>query len=309
MALLLICPTTAPEPWVNALKGYASDIDVRVWPDDENREEIEFALTWEHPEGVLQQYPNLKCISSMGAGIDHFLTDRRFPSGVPVVRIVDPELIQSMSEYVVAVTLSYFRQFDTYRERQLKRSWRQEPAPRARKICVGIMGLGRLGGDAALKLKALGFRLIGWTRSPKDLEGVETFVGDAQLDNFLSMANILICLLPLTSKTKDILNRNTFLKLPQGAYVINVGRGQHLVEEDLLQALDSGHLAGACLDVFREEPLPPDHPFWSHPKVFVTPHISSITDPVSVAPQVIENYNRARSGASLLYAIELEREY
>lgn len=307
--MLLICPKTDPEPWVKALKGYASDIDMRVWPHDENREEIEFALTWEHPEGVLQRYPNLKCISSMGAGIDHFLNDRRFPSGVPVVRIVDPELIQSMSEYVVAATLSFFRQFDTYRGRQLKRSWRPEPALRARKISVGIMGLGRLGKDAALKLRALGFRVLGWVRSPKDLEGIETFVGDAELDNFLSMANVLICLLPLTSKTKDILNQNTFLKLPQGAYVINVGRGPHLVDEDLLQALDSGHLAGACLDVFREEPLPPDHPFWSHPKVFVTPHISSITDPVSVAPQVIENYNRARSGAPLLYAVELEREY
>lgn len=169
MALLLICPTTDPEPWVKALKRCASDIDVRVWPEDANREEIAFALTWGHPEGVLQQYPNLKCISSMGAGIDHLLADKQFPSGVPVVRIVDPELIQSMSEYVVGVTLGYFRKFDTYRHYQLKQSWRQEPAPRAQDVCVGIMGLGQLGGEAARKLRYLGFEVIGWARSPKNL--------------------------------------------------------------------------------------------------------------------------------------------
>ena len=169
MALLLICPTTDSEPWVKALKRCASDIYVRVWPEDANREEIAFALTWGHPEGVLQQYPNLKCISSMGAGIDHLLADKQFPSGVPVVRIVDPELIQSMSEYVVGVTLGYFRKFDTYRHYQLKKSWRQEPALRAQDVCVGIMGLGQLGGEAARKLRYLGFEVIGLARSPKDL--------------------------------------------------------------------------------------------------------------------------------------------
>lgn len=309
MALVLICPTTNAERWVNALKRCASELEVRVWPDDADRRAVSFALTWEHPEGSLKRYPNLQCISSMGAGIDHLLADKQFPIGVPVVRIVDPELVQSMSEYIVLAVLNHFRKFETYAAYQRKRLWRQEPAPRARELWVGIMGLGQLGGDAARKLRALGFRVAGWVRSPKNFEDVETFVGRAGWDDFLSKANILICLLPLTSKTKNILNLDCFLRLPQGAYVINVGRGQHLVDQDLLQALDSGHLSGACLDVFREEPLPPDHPFWSHPKIVVTPHISSITDPVSAAPQVIENYHRARSGAPLLHAVDLEREY
>jgi glyoxylate/hydroxypyruvate reductase A len=171
------------------------------------------------------------------------------------------------------------------------------------------MGLGQLGKDAAKKLSYLGFPVSGWSQTPKDIEGVKCFAGDKALEDFLSQARILICMLPLTPKTKGILNHKTFAKLPAGAYIINIARGQHLIENDLLAALDSGQLGGACLDVFEVEPLPEDHPFWSHPKILVTPHISSITYPQTVAPQIIENYQRAKTGDPLLHVVDMERGY
>jgi glyoxylate/hydroxypyruvate reductase A len=174
---------------------------------------------------------------------------------------------------------------------------------------IGIMGLGQLGKDAAKKLAYLGFPVSGWSQTPKDIEGVTCLAGDDALDHFLSQTRILICMLPLTPKTKGILSQKTFAKLPAGAYLINIARGRHLIEKDLLTALDSGHLAGACLDVFEVEPLPEDHPFWSHPKIFITPHISSLTYPKTVAPQIIENYRRTITGNPLLHVVDVERGY
>jgi glyoxylate/hydroxypyruvate reductase A len=174
---------------------------------------------------------------------------------------------------------------------------------------IGIMGLGQLGKDAAKKLSYLGFPVTGWSQTPKDIEGVKCLAGEEVLDDFLSQTRILICMLPLTPKTKGILNQKTFDKLPAGAYVINVARGQHLIEKDLLAALDSEQLAGACLDVFAVEPLPEDHPFWRHPKIIVTPHISSLTNPKAVAPQIIENYQRTKTGRPLLNVVDMQRGY
>jgi glyoxylate/hydroxypyruvate reductase A len=171
------------------------------------------------------------------------------------------------------------------------------------------MGLGQLGADAAVKLVTMGFEVAGWSRTPKDINGVVSYAGDEALDDFLSISNILICTLPLTPDTEGILNSGTFKKLPAGAYVINVARGKHLIEEDLLKALDSGHISGACLDVFQVEPLPENHPFWSRPNITITPHISSLTDPKAVMPQIIENYHRIKSGKPLINVIDVTRGY
>jgi glyoxylate/hydroxypyruvate reductase A len=171
------------------------------------------------------------------------------------------------------------------------------------------MGLGQLGSDAAARLRDLRFSVSGWSRTSRDLQGVRSFCGDDQLNPFLSQTDVLICLLPLTPRTEGILNRETFQNLRPGAFVINVARGRHLVEEELLAALDTGHLSGACLDVFREEPLPPEHPFWSHPRIQVTPHASSLTEPRAVAPQILENYRRVRAGEILLHRVDVERGY
>ena len=174
---------------------------------------------------------------------------------------------------------------------------------------LGVMGLGQLGKDVAEKLVCLGFKVAGWSRTPKALDDILTFAGDDQFEAFLSQVNILVCLLPLTPMTRDILNRDVFKKLQAGAYIINTARGEHLVEQDLLDALADGQISGACLDVFRTEPLPEDHPFWDHPKIVVTPHISSLTNPGAVASQIIENYHRAMSGRALLNQVDIDRGY
>ena len=176
-------------------------------------------------------------------------------------------------------------------------------------IGIGIMGMGQLGADAARKLVQLDFKVAGWSRTPKSIDGVESYAGNEALDDFLSRSDVLICLLPLTAVTRGILNRGLFQKLPAGAYLINVARGAHLIEEDLVTALDAGHLSGACLDVFQTEPLPPDHPFWSHPNIMITPHISSITDPLAVMPQILDNYRSMKTGKPLKHVIDVDRGY
>lgn len=309
MALLIIAPDIKPTSWIKHLGELEPGIEIRVWPEVGNSREVEFALCWNHPPGELSKYKNLKCIASLGAGVDHLTRDPHLPDSVPVTRVVEESMAQSMSEYVVLSVLNYCRQFDAYRADQDQRHWQPRKPRLAEDTLIGIMGLGQLGSDAAKKLRYIGFRVSGWSRTPKNINGVQCFAGKDGFENFLSRSQILICLLPLTPSTKGILNRKTFDQLPDGAYVINVARGQHLVENDLIAALDSGRLAGACLDVFDVEPLPVSHPFWRHPKIKVTPHISSITFPKAVAPQIIENYRRAKTGRPLLNVVDLKRGY
>ena len=309
MAILFICPTRDSAPWVQALRKIDRELEVRVWPDYGDPQEVDFVVVWAHPHRALAEFKNLKCISSLGAGVDFMLSDPALPGSVPITRIVDEQLIRSMSEYLLFAVLYFFRKMERYSEYRTAKKWCQEENLRAGDVVIGIMGLGQLGRDAAQKLTSLGFNVRGWSRTPKDIAGVEVFYGRDQFDTFLSCAEILICLLPLTSTTRDILNESTFNKLPSGAYVINVARGEHLVEEDLLRGIGSGQLSGACLDVFREEPLPKEHPFWDNPKIFLTPHISSVSDPESIAPQIVENYKRAQSGRPLMNLVNRGRGY
>ena len=309
MALLIIAPDVKVTSWLKHLHALDPGIEIRVWPEVGDAGEIEFVLCWHHPPGELTKYKNLKCIASLGAGVDHLMRDPNLPGGVPVTRVVEHSMAQSMSEYVVLSTLNYCRHFDAYRSDQNQRHWHPIRPRLAQDTHIGIMGLGQLGADAAKKLNTLGFTVYGWSRTLKNIDGVHCFAGEDERANFLSRSQILICLLPLTPSTKGILNRKTFDQLPKGAYVINVARGQHLIENDLIEALDSGRLDGACLDVFEVEPLPAGHPFWSHPKIKVTPHISSITFPEAVAPQIIENYRRVQAGRPLLNVVDLNRGY
>jgi glyoxylate/hydroxypyruvate reductase A len=309
MALLIVITGYQANPWVSKLQAFEPKLDIRVWPEVGDPDEIDFALTWRHPMGELKKYRNLKCIASMGAGVEHILCDPDLPHGVPITRIVEPSMSQSMSEYVIMVVLNYCRHNDLYRKQQIEKQWRVKIPIRARDLGIGIMGLGQLGGDAAKKLSHLGFQVAGWCRTPKMMNGVITYSGDNQLIEFLAHTRMLICLLPLTAGTKDILNLDLFNKLQRGAYLVNVARGEHLVEEDLLEALETGQLSGACLDVFRNEPLPEDHPFWRHPKIVITPHISSLTIPSAVVPQIIENYHRALSGNPLLNEVDVTQGY
>ena len=309
MTLLILTPDMKTRSWVKHLGRQPDAPAIKVWPDTGPRQEVQLALVWKPPPGELARYPNLKCIASLGAGVDHLFEDPHLPQTVPITRVVHASMADSMSEYLIATILNHIRQLRQYRDDQQASDWHPRTPLLARDITVGIMGVGQLGSDAARKLRMLGFNIIGWRLSPKPLAGMTCHRGTDGLTPFLSDTNILICLLPLTPATRNILNRDTFAKLPPEAYVINAARGEHLVEADLLEALDTGRLSGAALDVFRTEPLPDTHPFWHHSGITVTPHISSITHPRLIAPQIVANYHRMRAGASLQHTVDRQKGY
>ena len=304
MTLLFWSDIDPADWWGEELRRLVPDLGFRVWPDTGDPGEIEFALVWEPALGGLRAFPNLKAIFSLGAGVDHLLRDPDLPHGVPITRVVDPNMTQRMTEYVVLHVLRYHRQHDDYVDQQRRRDWTMRPQPAPGDRRVGVMGQGELGGSAARALAALGLDVAGYSRTPKQIEGVTGFEGADGLAPFLERSEILVNLLPLTPGLENILDAALFAALPAGAFLINAGRGRHLVEADLLAALDSGRLGGATLDVFREEPLPDDHGFWSHPKITVTPHVAAIADPRFIARQVADNIARARRGQPLLHVVD-----
>ena len=278
--------------WVPALKRHLEGREIRLWPDLGEVQDIEYALVWDPPPGLLASLPNLKAIFSVGAGVDHIAADPERPKHLPVIRMVEEGLTAGMTEYVVMQVLYHHRDMLAYRHQAAEKIWREIPAVPAHQRRIGILGLGVLGQDAARMLVRFGFDVAGWSRTPKEIEGVTCFHGPEGLDQMLARTDILVCLLPLTPATRGSLNGELFAKLPRGACLINVGRGGHQVERDLLEALDSGQLREATLDVFEEEPLPADSPLWSHPQVIVTPHIASMTMPETAAKAVGENIKR-----------------
>lgn len=310
MPTLLFCsPTDSSAQWQVSLQRLMPDLEVRVWPAVGRHEDIEYGLVWQPPPDVLGRLPNLKVIFSLGAGVDHLLASAALPDGVPLVRMIDPVLTEGMSEYVLYHVLRYHRHMSEYVSQQRDRVWRELPQVRPMDRRVGIMGLGVMGGDVAKKLVTLGFAVRAWRRSDRSVENVKIYYGFDQLISFLQDTQILVCLLPLTPDTEGVLNREAFSALPTGACVISVGRGRHLVEEDLLDALDNNHLAGATLDVVRTEPLPSAHPFWRHPKVTLTPHIASLTNPTTAAAHVVENVRRSQRGEPLVGVVDRKRGY
>lgn len=309
MPITFISQTKAPEPWIAALKDLDPGLDIRIFGQDPTPEAVDFALTWNHPQGAFVPYPNLKVICSMGAGVDHLMKDDHLPLTADIVRIVDTELATAMNEFVIALVMNHLRGLNEYKNDQFKKTWSPRPYLTIKETRIGIMGFGTLGQSLSKALTQLDFQVSGWANSPKATDQVEVFHGKHGLPQFLSKADILICLLPLTAATRGILNKRIFSLLPKGAFLINVARGGHLVEEDLLEMIETGHLSGAGLDVFDTEPLPEDHPFWIHPNIHITPHIASITDPASVAPQILENYYRMKAGKPLLNKVSREKGY
>ena len=306
MAVLLSTKPATMAVWRDALLALDPSLDIRLFPDAGDPAAIEAAVVWtSHDMAELRRYPNLKLIVSMGAGVDHLLRPPGPPHGVPVARLVDRMLTSQMGEWVLLNALRFHRQDMEYRAQQRERVWRELPAPVTAERRVGILGLGELGTHAAGMLRAVGFPVMGWTRRPRMVEGVETFHGADGLHAMAARSDILICLLPLTPETRGVVGAALLARLPRGAFVINGARGGHVVDADLMAALESGQVAGAALDVFEPEPLPADHPYWSHPKVVMTPHAASITVPSSAAPQVVENIRRAREGRKLVNLVDL----
>ena len=309
MALLFSSRFHDPEVWRQALVEHLPDLDMRVWPDSGDPSDIDAALVWGPKRGELRNFPNLKVIISMGAGVEHILRDPDLPKDVPIVRTLYSHMQGAMVEYVVLHVLRYHRHMPEIAENQRRREWIKYGPEDTPGTTVGFMGLGAFGAPPAQALASMGFRVIGWTRTVKGVGGVECYPGEDGLRSFLNQCNILVCLLPLTPDTEGILNAVVLAELPQGAYVINAARGGHLVEKDLLAALESGHIAGATLDVFGQEPLPSDHPFWNHPKVTMTPHNASDPHPRWVAGAITDSLRRARAGEELLNAVDVSRGY
>jgi glyoxylate/hydroxypyruvate reductase A len=308
-ALMFLSLVDRDDMWTAHFRRLKPSLEVRVFPKVEPVEDVSYALVWKPPAGELLRYPHLRCVFSLGAGVDHLLSDPAFPKHVPLVRVVDPSLTRGMSEYVVLQVLMHHRRQPEFLQFQRLKKWQLLMSPDAGDVRVGIMGLGVLGSDAAEKLRPFGYQLAGWSHTRKSIAGVESFAGMDELKPFLQRTDILVCLLPLTPETRGILNRETFAQLPAGAVVINAARGGHLVEHDLIAALDSGHLKGATLDVFQTEPLPESSPLWAHPKVIVTPHLASFTDPRFVSENVVANIERIERGEAPHDTVDLSRGY
>ena len=305
MAVLLSTKAAALPAWEAALSALDPTLVLHRHPFAGDPAEIEAVVMWTgHDLADLRRYPNLRLIVSMGAGVDYLLVPPGPPPGVPVVRLVDTRLTQAMSEWVLLNVLRFHRQDPEYRAQQAARIWHELPAPDTARRRIGILGLGALGADAAGRLSALGFPVSGWSRRPKSLPGIACHHGAEGFAALLRTSDILVCLLPLTPATRGILDARAFALLPRGAFLLNAARGGHVVQPDLLAALDSGQLAGAALDVTEPEPLPTDSPIWTHPRIVLTPHAASVTIPESVAPQVVENIRRARAGAPLLNLVD-----
>ena len=309
MALLFRSTVDSAARWRAQLTRLTQELEVRVWPEIGDPAAIDYALVWRPEPGFLASLPNLKLILSLGAGVDHLLGDPRLPLHLPILRLVDPHMTDAMSEYVVLQVLRLHRRDLDYRNQQGAGVWRELDQQNAGQRRVGILGLGELGQDAAKKLKALGFDVAGWSRSEKAVEGVRSYAGAVGLAPLLGRSEIIVCLLPLTAETEGILNKRTLALLPKGAALVNAARGAHLVEEDLLAALASGQISAAVLDVFREEPLPVDHPFWHHPRVVVTPHIAAFTNPATASPIILDNIRRFEEGRPLLNRVDPARGY
>ena len=308
MALLFHSPDEDAQAWRAALLRLMPELEVRISPELGDPAAIDAALVWRAPPGLLASLPNLRAILSLGAGVDAMLADPTLPD-LPLCRLVDPSLTRMMGEFVLTLVLKYHRGLDVFARAQREERWSFALPPQPGETQVGILGLGELGSHAACLLRDHGFAVRGWSRSRRRIEGVASFAGPDELPDFLAASAILVCLLPLTDGTRGILDARLLAALPRGARLINLGRGAHLVERDLLSALDSGQLTHASLDCFATEPLPPGHPFWRHPLIDVTPHVASFALPESAAAGVVDNLRRLRAGLPLRNLVDRARGY
>ena len=285
------------EVWSNGLKNAMPEMDIKVYPDDGDVNEVEFAIVWKHPRGILKKYPNLKAILSLGAGVDHIISDPDLPEGLPIIRLVDKKLTHEMCLHSLHWVLHFHSDQYLYRSQQLKRQWIQQSSIQTEDRTIGIMGLGNIGRSIGELLVNQGFNVIGWGANKKSsITGIQYYFGQEQLSDFLSNTNILINVLPLTSNTANILTKNELSLLPKDSFIINIGRGGIIDEDDLLALLDEGHIKAVALDVFAQEPLPENNSLWGHPSVYITPHIAGQSNPNSAAQTISENIHLIQKG-------------
>ena len=294
--------------WRDVLARLAPELEFRIWPDCPDPAAVRVLIAWEPPPDLATRLPNLELLVSAAAGVDH-IDFSTVPAHVPVVRMIEPGITAGMVEYVTMAVLAAHRGLPAYLAQQRERRWEAHRVHPAAVRTVGVMGLGVLGRAALDALRPFGFALRGWARSPRQIDGVECHAGREALPGFLSGCDVLVCLLPLTPETEGLLDAALFRLLPPGATVINTGRGGHLVAADLLASLDAGHLAGAVLDVTDPEPLPPDHPLWTHPRVILTPHVASMTQPETAVLAFLDELRRHGDGLPLRGLVDRTRGY
>ena len=285
------------EVWSNGLQKAMPEMDIKVYPDDGDVNEVEFAVVWKHPRGILKKYPNLKAILSLGAGVDHIISDPDLPEGLPIIRLVDKKLTHEMCLHALHWVLHFHSDQYLYRSQQLKRQWIQQSSIQTEDRTIGIMGLGNIGRSIGELLVTQSFNVIGWGANQKSsLTDIKYYYGQDQLSDFLGRTNILINVLPLTSDTTNIITKKELSLLPKDSFIINIGRGGIINEDDLLTLLGEGHIKAAALDVFTQEPLPENNSLWDHPSVYITPHIAGQSNPNSAGQTISENIHRIQKG-------------
>ncbi|MBS0336853.1 MAG: glyoxylate/hydroxypyruvate reductase A [Proteobacteria bacterium] len=308
MNILFLSKIEPAERWIPGLSQLLPH-DRFFTPDSYDPAEIDIALVARPQEGIVAGLPNLKLIQSLWMGVDGLLADATFPRARPLARLVDPGMVAAMTESVVAHVLDYHRHHYVYRAQKLEKKWHRLPQYMAADRTIGILGLGELGTAVAQRLLPFGFGVAGWKRRPAQVPGIDCYSGSAGMQEMLARSQAVVCLLPLTPETRGLLNAAAFALMPEGSCVINVARGAQLVVQDLIAALDAGHLAHAYLDVFDPEPLPADSPLWAHPGVSITPHTAALTEPRTAMARIVENIERVRAGQPALNLVDFGAGY
>lgn len=303
----------APDRNTDQLRAYLQALlpTIKIFnqnhPGDPNL--VKMAILWKQSREAVSPFTNLKAIHSLGAGVDHLISDRSIPKELPIARIVDEQLTEGMRRYVMMAVLNFHKNLYTHLRAQQDGQWTGIHTAET-SLQIGVLGLGQLGKAIALDLQYMGFEVAAYSRAPKKLEGIRCFSEvKEELSAFLNSINTVVCLLPLTPETEDFMDWNFFQQLPDQSFLINVGRGKHLVESDLLKAINAGKIRGACLDVLREEPLPQNHPFWNNPAIILTPHIASVTNQEAAAQQIAENYKKMENGVPMRHQIDRHLGY
>ncbi|UTY57267.1 glyoxylate/hydroxypyruvate reductase A [Massilia sp. erpn] len=310
MRILLYRADGQTGPWIKDFAEFLPEAEVVIWQDGVKAPPCDYAVVWSPPEAMLRELSEVKAIFLTGAGADAIMKhEHMIPREIPIVRLGDAGMGVQMAEYVAHAVLRYYRRLDEYEVQARNGQWLQLPQHEKEDFSVGVLGMGMLGSRVLQALKEFGFPLRGWSRSEKRVDGVQCFHGSEGLDAFLASSRVVVCMLPLTSETNNLLNRTNMLKLPQGAYLINVARGGHVSEPDLLTLVKTGHIAAATLDVFRNEPLPMQHPFWEEPRITITPHISALTLRRESVQQIAHKMRLLAKGEPVADVINREQGY
>lgn len=294
--------------WAKLFAERAPELPFHIWPETGDEKAVRYLAAWLPPDDMMTRFPNLELLFSVGAGVDQF-DFAKLPPELPVVRMVEPGIVDGMVEYVIMSVLALHRDLVAYVAQQRQGIWQQIRVYPANKRRVGVLGLGQLGEAACQKLAGFGFQVAGWSRSRRAIDGITCYAGAGEMTDFLARSDILVCLLPLTDETRGMLNADLFANLPKGARLLNSGRGGHLDQDALLAALDSGQISSAVLDVTDPEPLTAGHPLWSDPRVLITPHIASMTQPDTAVEVVLDNLRRHAAGEPLIGLVDRTRGY